>query len=433
MKSKVSKAIYPTVNSDLPQTYIQGSKTKPLYSVSNKLSHLAEPEDFDKDDRCWMYPSRIANEHQAEFSMFVDELMEESQGKRKEPHLSAYRHHLEQLLLNLTQALFQNKWLLVSQDEAAFRGDQQYIAAGWQYRTMKAALKYLEADGLIYLRIGKMYKDQPLRTRIFPTPALSPYLYQFLFGAEQVFEGPYVVVNRPSEMWLQINGAAELMEEAELAKINNFLKDHDWGAKAPVRLVYNTDPFHGGRLYTPYQNLPSRKIDIRKHTLIDGEPLCEVDFSANQLRLQLAVLHGEDAGDGPYEDIAMISGIFDREKIKAFIVRAIGSGSRHKAAGSCRKIGISVTEFNTLEAATLALYPMLKLFIGWTHQGQNLEGQILKKVMLKGVDDGVVCLPVHDAIAVQQKHELWAVKAMTTAWTEAVGCNVKPRLKVDKP
>ena len=281
MKSKVSKAIYPTVNSDLPQTYIQGSKTKSLYSVSHMLSHLAEPEDFDKDDRCWMYPSRIADEHQAEFSMFVDELMEDSQGKRKEPHLSAYRHHLEQLLLNLTQALFQNKWLLVSQDEAAFRDDQQYIAAGWQYRTMKTALKYLEADGLIYLRIGKMYKDQPLRTRIFPTPALSPYLYQFLFGAEQVFEGPYVVVNRPSEMWLQINGAAELMEEAELAKINNFLKDHDWGAKAPVRLVYNTDPFHGGRLYTPYQNLPSRKIDIRKHTLIDGEPLCEVDFSAN--------------------------------------------------------------------------------------------------------------------------------------------------------
>jgi|TARA_B110000967_G_scaffold182170_1_gene199891 hypothetical protein len=170
---------------------------------------------------------------------------------------------------------------------------------------------------------------------------------------------------------------------------------------------------------TPNQNLPSRKIDIRKHTLIDGEPLCEVDFSANQLRLQLAVLHGEDAGNGPYEDLAMRSGIFDREKINAFIVRAIGYNSRHKAAGSCRKLGISVNEFDTLEAGTLALYPMLKLFIGWTHQGQNLEGQLLKKVMFKGVDDRIVCLPVHDAIAVQQKHELWAVKVMTTAWTKA--------------
>lgn len=244
---------------------------------------------------------------------------------------------------------------------------------------------------------------------------------------------PYVVVKRPCEMWLRIRGTTKLMEEAELAKIKNFLKGHDWGAKAPVRLIYSTDSFHGGRLYAPYQNLPSRKIDIRKHSLIDGEPLSEVDFSANQLRLQLAVLHGKDAGDDPYENIAMRSRIFDREKVKAFIVRAIGSDSRHKAEGSCRKLGISVNEFNTLEAATWALYPILNLFTGWTHQGQSLEDKILKKVMLKGIDDGIVCLPVHDAVAVQQKHQFWAIKTMMRLWTEAVGCNVKPRLKVDKP
>ena len=53
-----------------------------------------------------------------------------------------------------------------------------------------------------------------------------------------------------------------------------------------------------------------------------------------------------------------------------------------------RKLDISVTEFNTLETVTLALYPMLKIFIGWTRQGQNLKCQILKKrMMLEGVDD----------------------------------------------
>ena len=51
----------------------------------------------------------------------------------------------------------------------------------------------------------------------------------------------------------------------------------------------------------------------------------------------------------------------------------------------------------------MTIYPKIKLFDGWIHQGQNLEGQILKKVMLKGVDEGVVCLPVHDAIAVQRR------------------------------
>ena len=78
------------------------------------------------------------------------------------------------------------------------------------------------------------------------------------------------------------------------------------------------------------------------------------------------------------------------------------------------------------------LYPELQLFIGWTHQGQNLEGQILKNVMLKGVDESVVCLPVHDAIAVQRRNELWAVRTMISTWTEVVGCDVNPTAKVDK-
>ena len=88
-------------------------------------------------------------------------------------------------------------------------------------------------------------------------------------------------------------------------------------------------------------------------------------------------------------------------------------------------------QFIALESATMTIYPRIKLFDGWTHQGQNLEGQILKKVMLKGVDEGIVCLPVHDAIAVQRRHESWAAKRMIGTWTEVVGCHVKPRVKVD--
>ena len=52
--------------------------------------------------------------------------------------------------------------------------------------------------------------------------------------------------------------------------------------------------------------------------------------------------------------------------------------------------------------------------------------------MLQGVDEGIVCLPVHDAVAVPKKHQLWAVKTMMKAWTDAVGCDVRPKVKVDK-
>ena len=198
-----------------------------------------------------------------------------------------------------------------------------------------------------------------------------------------------------------------------------------------MNLLYKTDPFSGGRLYTAYQNLPDRRARVRINTLIDGEAIAEVDFSANHLRLQLAVMHQQDAGDTPYEDIGAASGIDDRDTIKAFITRAMGADERDAALNSCKTEGITNVMFESLEAACAELYPELQLFIGWTHQGQNLEGQILKKVMLKGVDEGVVCLPVHDAVAVQRRHEAWAVKTMIDIWTEVVGCHVKPRVKID--
>jgi hypothetical protein len=71
------------------------------------------------------------------------------------------------------------------------------------------------------------------------------------------------------------------------------------------------------------------------------------------------------------------------------------------------------------------------LLDGWTHQAQYLEGQILKKVMLQRVVTNIVYRP-DDAIAVQQKHRLWAEKAIGASWTQAV-CEAAPRMKMDKP
>ena len=111
----------------------------------------------------------------------------------------------------------------------------------------------------------------------------------------------------------------------------------------------------------------------------------------------------------------------------------MGADNRDAAMNSCRTEGITNAMFEALEAACAELYPDLQLFIGWTHQAQNLEGQILKKVTLQGVDEGIVCLPIHDAVAVPKKHQAWAIQAMVNAWTDAVGCDVKPRVKVDTP
>ena len=76
-------------------------------------------------------------------------------------------------------------------------------------------------------------------------------------------------------------------------------------------------------------------------------------------------------------------------------------------------------------------YPKLELFTGWGIFAQNFEGQILKDVMLQGVEENVVVLPVHDAVAIQTDSVHWAVSAMQETWSRKVGANVSIPVKID--
>ena len=399
---------------------------------------LPLPEDTEKNNRTWLAPLKLnpdAVSHSA-FTALVDQFMADSQGNRKEPHLSTLRRHWELILLNLSCAVFQRRWQLYAKDGRTQKKLDVYSANDWKAKTLAHVVDHLKEHGLIHERKGALYKDGPLVTRIFPTDALAPQLYQFFLDTEHPIHPPYTVISDPNDVWLDASGGsveANDVEVAELTKINEFLKGHRWACKGPVKLLYKGDPFNEGRLYTSFQNLPDRVARVRINTLIDGEPIAEIDFNANHLRLQLAVLHKQDAGDTPYEDIGSASGINDRDTVKAFITRAMGADNRDAALNSCKTEGITNVMFEALEAACAELYPDLQLFIGWTHQAQNLEGQILKKVMLQGVDEGIVCLPIHDAVAVPKKHQFWAVNTMVRTWTDVVGCDVKPRVKVDTP
>ena len=203
-----------------------------------------------------------------------------------------------------------------------------------------------------------------------------------------------------------------------------------------MRVLIRSLILRSGRLITPYQGLPDRKIRLRINTLIDGQPICEVDFNANHLRLNLAVIAGEDAGDTPYEDIGELAGDIERQRIKMYTTIAMGSSSRDDARGACYREGISNSLFDVIEAAVLKRYPKVGLYIGFGVNAQSLEGQILKQVMLEGVDRGIVALPVHDAVAVTQDNAEWAKEAMLRAWfghANSGGGVARSRVKVDYP
>jgi hypothetical protein len=328
--------------------------------------------------------------------------------------------------------------VLVALDNYAYSKDPWLKRYGFSHTYTKAVVDYLEDMELITKKIGKLYSSKPTRTRIYPTAKLQLALRNYFLESEQPIEPPYVTINKPIGGYGEV--IAELAEEhpdlADMTKINEFLKGHQWACKAPVRLVYKHDPFSSGRLITPYQGLPDRKIRLRINTLIDGQPICEVDFSANHLRLNLAVIAGEDAGDTPYEDIGELAGDIERQRIKMYTTIAMGSSSREDARGACYKEGISNSLFDVIEAAVLKRYPKVGLYVGFGVNAQSLEGQILKQVMLEGVEQGIVSLPVHDAVAVTQDNADWAKEAMLRAWFEHANSGdgvARSRVKVDYP
>ena len=371
------------------------------------------------------------------FDQLVTLFVNQSNTKRRGPQqLADFKWHWEVVLMSLAQSIFQRKWLLVTMDNNAYgpKGNHLIKAFGFQLTYLKAIVKYLDEVGLVSLEEGKKYKNEPSKTRLFPTDELVIQIWEYFLDIEQEIKPPYITIKDPAKGWHRIINrlVKDHPERQGMTTINEFLKNHTWACKGPVQLKYNTSALEGGRLYTPYQALPDRTSRVRINTLIDDEPICEVDFNANHLRLNLAVLHSQDAGETPYEDIGELCKVDDRNRIKKFITVSMGANDESEAFNALKIDGFNAKLFDTIKQGTLKRYPKINLFEGWGLSAQNLEGAILRKVMLEGIEQGIVSLPVHDAIAVKQGDAEWAKEAMSRLWTEeTLGC--KTRLKIDYP
>ena len=354
--------------------------------------------------------------------------------QRGAKQLAEFKRHWQYMLMNLCSVSFQRRWLLVSLDKTAYSNDDWLKLHGLSYGLTKEIVSYLVTTGMIELKLGKRYENNPARTRLFPTPKLANMLYSLFYFIEEEINPPYIRINEGEGSWTGTicSLSDDHPEVIEMTTINEFLKGHSWACKAPVRLVYKSNAFNGGRLSTPFQNLPDRKVRIRINTLIDEQSICEVDFNANHLRLNLAFRAKENAGDTPYEDIGEIAGISNRNQIKRFITVAMGASDEAGGYGSLYAEGFNKAYVRRIHDAALKRFPKLQLFKGWGVYAQNFEGQILKDVMLQGVKKDIVCLPVHDAVAVQQQHQEWAKEVMLETWSRYMD-GVKTKVKVDMP
>ena len=404
-------------------------------TLKQQLLSLGIPED-EYEHHIFLCPLQLHKNSKLhlKLSLLIDKYVDETKGGRVGKRLEEFKCHWQWVLLGLSRSIITNSWLLVSLDTNAYTDDIWLRRYGIKYRSVKAIKEYLESQDLITVLKGKKYKDKPSRTRLFPSETLSNKLWEYALEQEQPIEGPYLTINETDDMWLEtmfkVRNDESHPDMDDMIAINEFIKPHWWACKAPIRLVYKHSPFQGGRLITPFQNLPDRRARIRINTQIDGEPICEVDFNANHLRIALAQKSNEYAGDTPYKDICHEAGVASRDMVKKFITVAMGASDEKSGKSRLRLDGFDSQVIDRIHTGTLKRYPKLELFKGWGIFAQNFEGQILKDVMLEGIKEDIVCLPVHDAVAVQQQHQDWAKEVMLETWQEHMD-GVKTKVKVD--
>jgi len=300
------------------------------------------------------------------------------------------------------------------------RGNSFYQKAN-EYKPLTKLGKLL--DPLLYIVKEKYYKSKPLEYVIFREESNKERLRKLSS-----------VKPRNTRKVKYIRGATSVKltkdhpDVANLHTINCYLDNVSYALKAPIKLIYTGDPFHGGRLYTNIQNLANRKIKIRINTLINNEKVCEIDLTANHPSIAMA-LSNKKLDNNFYEIISKAANI-NYDWAKDYIRSAIGASNR----------GIKLKELSKYDTAKIdevikEIYPEVFecMYKGMGASYQSLEGQILIKAMLTLIDKDIPSLPIHDAIMVQQQFEKEGKEALENAWMEVLGVKFKPHTSINKP
>jgi hypothetical protein len=371
-------------------------------------------------------------------------LWEEVTGKpKRKDSLEEYRYWLFQVILNLAQGVITKQWSIFAGDDHAYSKQGYMRAFGFtNKRQIKAILKFLEQTDRVKKLPGKVFEKGPRANLYWPVGEFKEVLAWFGLFTISVdsFNRPFVMMKDRTGPWVDFYWPHNHPDLVELQRINEFAASQSWACKSSIRMIFKHDPFEVGRLFTPFQNLPQRRYSIRINTQINDEPICEVDFNANHLRMFLAMNQTPVVGESDaYQPIAEEAGM-KRQVVKNFLNVALNCTSEAQAYNAARaNHSISHEESRRVVSAFHKVYRTVDLF---EHQGrfgnlaQNIEGQILKQVMLEGVDQDVMVLPIHDAVAVAINNLDWTEQVMCRAWEEQVGAfyaGAKPTIKVEFP
>ena len=343
---------------------------------------------------------------------------------KQQSYKEDFRRHILIIVLNLSKCVLNRQWCKIPLKNNAFGPGNPYDKLS--YKHFKRTIDVLVDMGFIELIKGAKYQGQPQRSVMQPRSVMhGRALYAYL-ESEDMSPPPFARAVKLEKDYVMSQQDVEQLDkdEADMEVINAFLKQHSWAAKSSISRIYSGRVGRAGRLYCNYQQLPQRRLNLRQNCLIDGEPLIEVDIKASHPRLAVALFHKEKLPRDFYKQVEELTGVY-QSKVKHFCQNAFSCSSREDALSSFRKNEPHGDEidFNAVEECVLSMYSKLPFHSGWSVLAMNYEGEILKRIMLKGVEDNIAALPVHDAVAVQKMHQAWAEEVMIRIWSEVIGVN----------
>ena len=353
----------------------------------------------------------------------TEKLAEKTLPKQKK-HAQARMKQWHLIMANLCHATAVNEWVGISGKKSAFNSGGHLANLGLQFNATKQILEVLQESGLIEKQEGKKYSNEPITNQYYPTKSLQRFINGCSLFAEnpRSFDQPLLSINEPEPGYEGFQWTKDHPDSVVMSEINEFARTQSWACKSAIKQVFKHTPFQSGRLITPFQNLHNKRYKIRVNTLINGNPITEVDFNANHLRLFLAfnqtdVIGGKDA----YAAIVDESGLDRDEVVKRCVNVALNTADENLARSSLHLQGITDTQYSKFSEAFSKLYPHLDIHAKQSLEAMQCEGMILREVVHKGASEGILALPVHDAVAVEAKHREWAVEAMTASWECWVG------------
>ncbi|NYZ69579.1 hypothetical protein H0A36_26545, partial [Endozoicomonas sp. SM1973] len=388
------------------------------------------------------YYSHYPALHLGAFNSDQENVVTEILGGKVKRHREKYLKATQAIIFNLhTNSLARNKisseesvGLHITRTKSHYSNQSRYAVKDISYQPMISLLNGLENKGRI--RVLKGFKSKGQATGIPSTIELTEgglawlqelvdtcSLMEIDPDKELIYLGDENTKNIEYEDTEKTNQFRQ-----QLKSFNNFIAQHsliytsadDQEEMQPHSLFlkyhrkFHKDFSHGGRLYSPIQNL---KKEERRTIKLDGQPTVELDFKSLHLRL-LYNMSGLKSPEDCYE-----FGDIQRKIAKKIALVCLNCKSQSGALQALHKELRNEMSYKDIKQAVdiflKAHRPLSQYFFRETWaQLHYWDSTIAFNVMRTFQEDNVPIIGVHDSFVVPEKEEDRLYMVMTSRYRE---------------